>query len=72
MEIFAQSENYKVWRVIHLGDYEVTKTNANYEVIPKPLAEYERSDFEKLKLNATAKKYLIWGLGPDEHTGVKG
>lgn len=72
MEIFIQAENYQVWRIIQVGDYEITKTNANNEVIPKPMDEYEKTDFEKLEMNATAKKFLIWGLGPDEHTRVKG
>ncbi|XP_021756126.1 coiled-coil domain-containing protein 186-like [Chenopodium quinoa] len=72
MEMFIQSENYQVWRAIEVGDYEVTKTNAENEVIPKPISEYDRSDFEKKEINATAKKLLVWGLGPDEHTRVMG
>ncbi|XP_021764897.1 uncharacterized protein LOC110729471 [Chenopodium quinoa] len=72
MEIFIQAKNYQVWRIIQVGDYEITKTNANNEVIPKPMDEYEKTDFEKLEMNATSKKFLIWGLGPDEHTRVKG
>ncbi|XP_021727221.1 uncharacterized protein LOC110694357 [Chenopodium quinoa] len=72
MKIFVQSENYQVWRIIQVGDYEITKKNANNEVIPKPMDEYEKTDFEKLELNATAKKFLIWGLGSNEHTRVKG
>ena len=35
MEIFVKVENYQVWRVIEIGDYEVTKTNSNNEVVPK-------------------------------------
>ncbi|XP_021741922.1 uncharacterized protein LOC110708121 [Chenopodium quinoa] len=72
MEMFIQSENYQVWRAIEVGDYEVTKANAENEVIPKPISEYDRSDFEKKEINATAKKLLVWGLGPDEHTRVMG
>ncbi|XP_021774596.1 uncharacterized protein LOC110738494 [Chenopodium quinoa] len=72
MEMFIQSENYQVWRAIEVGDYEVTKTNAENEVIPKPISEYDRNDFEKKEINATAKKLLVWGLGPDEHTRVMG
>ncbi|XP_021731313.1 coiled-coil domain-containing protein 186-like [Chenopodium quinoa] len=72
MEMFIQSENYRVWRAIEVEDYEVTKTNAENEVIPKPISKYDRSDFEKKEINATAKKLLVLGLGPDEHTSVMG
>ena len=72
MEIFIKAENYQVWRVIENGDFEVTKTNANKEVIPKPLAEFDKEDYEKYELNAQAVKILHCGLGPHEHNRIMG
>ena len=45
MEIFIKAENYQVWRVIEIGDFEVTTTSSNNETIPKPITEYEKEDF---------------------------
>lgn len=72
MEIFIKAENYQVWRVIEVGDYEVTKTNSNNEVVPKELSEYEKDDFEKMEINARAIKLLHCGIGPHEHNRVMG
>src|SRR6185437_14147221 len=72
MEIFIKAENYQVWRVIEVGDFEVTKTNAQNEVIPKPMSEYEKEDFDKMEINAMAVKLLHCGLGPHEHNRVMG
>ena len=36
MEIFIKAENYQVWRVIEIGDFEVTTTNSNNEIVLKP------------------------------------
>ena len=48
MEIFINAENYQVWRVIEIGDFEVTTTNSNNEIIPKAIIEYEKQDFHKM------------------------
>ncbi|XP_021734165.1 uncharacterized protein LOC110700891 [Chenopodium quinoa] len=72
MEIFIKAENYQVWRVIENGDFELTKTNANKEVIPKPLAEFDKEDYEKYELNAQAVKILHCGLGPHELNRIMG
>ena len=45
MEIFIKAENYEVWRVIEIGDFEVTTTNSNNEIILKPITEFEKEDF---------------------------
>ena len=47
MEIFIKAENYQVWRVIEIGDFELTTTNFNNEIIPKPKTKYEKEDFQK-------------------------
>ncbi|XP_021719011.1 uncharacterized protein LOC110686710 [Chenopodium quinoa] len=72
VEIFIKAENYQVWRVIEVGNFEVTKTNAQNEVIPKPMSEYEKEDFDKMEINAMAVKLLHCGLGPHEHNRVMG
>ena len=40
MEIFIKAENYQVWRVIEIGDFEVTEKNEKGEEIPKPLPTF--------------------------------
>ena len=45
MEIFIKAENYHVWRVVEIGDFEVTTTNSNNEIISKPITEFEKEDF---------------------------
>ena len=67
MEIFIKAENYQVWRVIEIGDFQVTTTNSNNEIFPKPITEFEKEDFQKMKLNAYAIKLLHYGLGPNDH-----
>ncbi|XP_021752647.1 uncharacterized protein LOC110715354 [Chenopodium quinoa] len=67
-----KAENYQVWNVIEVGDFEVTKTNAQNEVIPKPMSEYQKEDFDKMEINAMAVKLLHYGLKPHEHNRVMG
>ncbi|XP_056688588.1 uncharacterized protein [Spinacia oleracea] len=72
MEIFIKAENYQVWRVIEVGDFQVTKLNSSGETVPKPVDEFDKADYEKLELNAMAVKILHCGLGPNEHNRVMG
>ena len=65
MEIFIKAKNYQVWRVIEIRDFEITTTNSNNEIIPKPITEYEKEDFQKMEMNALAIKLLHRGLGPN-------
>ena len=72
MEIFIKAENYQVWRVIEIGDYEVTTTNSNNEIIPKPISEYKKKDFQKMKMNALAIKLHHYSLGSNEQNWIIG
>ena len=72
MEIFIKTENYQVWRVIEIGDFEVMTIKSNNETIPKPITEYEKEDFQKMEMNALAIKLLHCGLGPNEHNRIMG
>ena len=72
MEIFIKAENYQVWRVIELGDFEVTTRDENGNTIPKPLSLYDKEDYEKMEMNNMAKKLLHCGLGPHEHNRIMG
>ena len=47
MEIFIKAENYQVWRVIEMGDFEVTTTNSNNETVPKPIIELRKKILRK-------------------------
>ena len=72
METFIKADNYQVWKVIRDGDYALTKKNAKGETVPKPESEYEKEDFEKIELNASALKFLHCGLGPREYDRTAG
>ena len=72
MEIFIKAENYQVWRVIEIGDFEVTTTNSNNEIIPKPITEFEKEDFQKMEMNALAIKLFHYGLTLNEHNRIIG
>ena len=72
MKIFIKVENYQVWKVIEIGDFEVTTTNSNIKIIPKLITEYEIEDFQKMEMNALAIKLLHCGLGPNEHNRIMG
>ncbi|XP_021754301.1 uncharacterized protein LOC110719605 [Chenopodium quinoa] len=72
MEIFIKADNYQVWRVIEVVDFEITKTTGENEVVPKPMSEFDKEDFEKMEINALAVKLLHCGLGPNEHNRVMG
>ena len=58
MEIFIKAENYQVWRVIEIGDFEVTTIKSHKEIIRKPMTEYEKEDFQKMEMNTLAIKLL--------------
>ena len=72
MEIFIKAENYQVWRVIKIGDFEVSTTNFNNKTISKPITEYAKEEFQKMKMNALAMKLLYCGLGSNEHNRIMG
>lgn len=59
MKIFMKDENYQAWRVIGFGDYELTITNSWNEVILVLMSDYEKEDFEKMKMNSLAMKFFI-------------
>ncbi|XP_021747445.1 uncharacterized protein LOC110713294 [Chenopodium quinoa] len=72
MVIFNKADNYQVGIVIEVGDFEITKTTAENEVVPKPMSEFDKEDFEKMEINALAVKLLHCGLGPNEYNRVMG
>ena len=72
MEFFIKAENYQVWRVIEIRDFEVTTTNSNNKIIPKPITEYETEDFQKMEMNALAFKLFHCGLEPNKHNCIMG
>ena len=71
MEIFIKIENYQVWWVIELDDFEVMKKNEKSKKVPKPLEDYDKNDFEKETNNMT-KKLFHCGVGPHKHNWVMG
>lgn len=58
--------------MIELGDFEVTKKNADGDTVPKPLSEFDKEDYDKMEMNNMAKKLIHCGLGPHEHNRVMG
>lgn len=72
MEIFIKAENYQVWRVFELGDFEVTTKNEKGEPLIKPLEEFDKDNFIKMEMNNLAKKLLHCGIGHHDHNRVVG
>ncbi|XP_048494574.1 uncharacterized protein LOC125494796 [Beta vulgaris subsp. vulgaris] len=72
MEIFIKAENYQVWRVVEICDFEVTKKNEKGESFPKPLSKYDKEDFDKMEMKNPAKKILHHGslLTHELHLGT--
>ena len=70
MKIFIKVENYQIWRVIEIGDFEVTEKNEKGEIVPKPLSKYDKEGFDKMGMNNLANKILHCGLGPHEHNRI--
>lgn len=65
-------ENYQIWRVIEIGDYAITSTNSNNEIVPKLTSDYEKEDFENLEINVLAVKLLHYDLGAYENNQIMG
>ncbi|XP_070007429.1 uncharacterized protein [Nicotiana sylvestris] len=64
-------EDYELWDIVTYGPLATTKKNAEVVDVPKIRADCTVEDLKKWEKNAKAKKWLVCGLGPDEHSRIQ-
>ena len=70
MHIPINSIDRKVWKVIQDGPMEITMTNADGFVIPKPEAQWNEEDEKKYNYDWKARNILIVALGVNKYYRV--
>jgi len=70
MRVHINSIDRKIWNVILNGPIEITMTNENNELVPKPEAQWTDDDEKKYNYDWKAKNILISSLGVDEYYRV--
>ncbi|XP_021761441.1 uncharacterized protein LOC110726298 [Chenopodium quinoa] len=60
------------FKTVALLDLDPMNTIESWEVVPKPLFDFDKEDFQKYELNALAIKLLHCGLGPHENNIIMG
>ncbi|XP_070045514.1 uncharacterized protein [Nicotiana tomentosiformis] len=64
-------EDYELWDIVTDGPLATMKINAEGKEVPKTRADCTTDDLRKLEKNAKAKKWLVYGLGPDEYSRIQ-
>ncbi|XP_070047029.1 uncharacterized protein [Nicotiana tomentosiformis] len=64
-------EDYKLWDIVTDDPLATLKINAEGVEVPKTRAECTTEDLKKWEKNAKAKKWLVYGLGPDEYRRIQ-
>jgi hypothetical protein len=70
MCIYINSIDRKVWKVIQDGPMEITVTNADGIVIPKPEAHWNEEDEKKYNYDWKVRNIIIAALGVNEYHRV--
>jgi len=70
MENYIQAEDYELWMLIKNRPLISTKANKDGTKIPKKPEEFNGEDYKMMEKHAKAKKFLNFGLGPDEYTRI--
>jgi len=70
MENYIQAEDYELWMLIKNGPLIPMKVKEDRTKVKKALEEFDSNDFKMMEKNAKAKKFLYFGLGPDEYTRI--
>jgi len=70
MENYIQAEDYELWMLVKNGPLIPTKVVEDGTEVHKQPDEFDAEDFKKMEKNAKAKKFLYFGLGPDENTRI--
>ncbi|XP_070025734.1 uncharacterized protein [Nicotiana sylvestris] len=63
--------DYEIRDIVTDGPLATMKKNAEGVEVPKTRAECTAEDLRKWEKNAKAKKWLVWGLGPDEYSRIQ-
>ena len=70
MENYAQADDYGLWMIIENGPLIPKKKTEDGKIFSKVPKEFNADDFKMMEKNATAKKLLYFGLGPNEYTRI--
>ena len=70
MENYIQAEDYDLWMLIKNGPLIPTYVNKDGTKIHKKPEEFNGEDYKMMEKHAKAKKFLNFGLGPDEYTRI--
>ena len=70
MRIHINSVDRKVWKVIQDGPMDITMTNVNGVVVPKPEAQWNEEDEKMYSYDWKARNMIIAALGVDEYYRV--
>jgi len=68
MENYVEANDCELWMVIKNGPLIPKKAIEDGSMIPKKPQEFNTEDFRMMEKNAKCKKFLYFGLGPDEYT----
>ncbi|XP_070019573.1 uncharacterized protein [Nicotiana sylvestris] len=64
-------EDYELWDIVTDGPLATTKKNVEGVDVPKTRADCTTEDLMKWEKSAKAKKWLVYGLGPDEYSRIQ-
>ena len=70
MEIYIQVKDYELWMLIKNGPLIVMRIKEDGAAVVKKPEEVDSNNFKMMEKNAKAKKFLYFGLGPDEYTRI--
>lgn len=70
MRVHINSIEINVWVSIRDGPFEISMTNAEGNIVPKPEAQWTADDEKKWAYNWKAQNILISALGVDEYYRV--
>ena len=70
MENYSQADDYKLWMIIESGPYILVRITEDGKTDPRKPHEFDLDDYKQMEKNASAKKLLYIGLGPDEYTRI--
>jgi len=70
MENYIQAEDYELWMLIKKGPLVPKMTQEDDTTVIKKPEEFNSEYYKMMEKNAKAKKFLYFGLGPDEYTRI--
>lgn len=63
-------DDFQLWKIIQKGLLKLEVKNSKWELVPKPVKDFDEIDYWKVEKNAKAIKMLTCGLSPMEFNRV--